>query len=278
MPPLILTPLPNIPLIRPGDNLADILLNALAVEKIQLQDGDILVLAQKIVSKAENRLVNLATVAPSPAALELAAQTGKDPRLTELLLRESNEVLRARIGSAIVEHRLGFVCANAGIDHSNVEPAPHPPPSPQGGGDFLPSPFGRGVGGEGEDWVLLLPENPDQSAAEIRANLEAASGAKLGVMIIDSHGRAWRLGTVGVAIGLSGLPGLIDERGWQDLFGYTLQITIVGVADELAAAASLVMGQAAEGTPAIHVRGFPYPLREGSLKELLRPKDQDMFR
>ena len=253
---LALTPLPNIPLIRPDDNLADVLLNSLREAKISLQDGDILVLAQKIVSKAENRLVNLATVSPSPAALELSAKTGKDPRLAELLLRESREILRTRIGTAIVEHRLGFICANAGIDHSNV----------------------AGEGDASQEWVLLLPENPDKSAAEIRAALETASGKRLGVLIIDSHGRAWRLGTVGIAIGLSGLPGLMDERGWQDLFGYTLQITVVGVADELAAAASLMMGQAAEGTPAVHVRGFPYPLREGNLSELLRPKDQDMFR
>lgn len=250
---LILTPLPNIPLIRPGDNLAEFLLNSLREADIGLQDGDILVLAQKIVSKAENRLVNLATVRPSPAALELAEKTGKDPRIAELLLQESSHILRARVGTAIVEHRLGFVCANAGIDQSNV-------------------------GGESHDWVLLLPEDPDRSADEIRTALQAASGKRLGVMIIDSHGRAWRLGTVGVAIGLSGLPGLVDERGWNDLFGYTLKITVVAVADELAAAASLVMGQASEGTPAVHVRGFPYPLREGSLKELLRPKEQDMFR
>jgi len=253
---LTLTPFPNLPLIQPGDNLAGLILSSLKEAEITLQDGDILVLAQKIVSKAENRLVNLATVTPSSAALEIAQTTGKDPRLAELLLRESNEILRMRTGTAIVEHRLGFVCANAGIDHSNV----------------------AGDGNQAEEWVLLLPENPDQSAAELRKQLEAASGAKLGVMIIDSHGRAWRLGTVGVAIGLSGLPGLIDERGWKDLFGYTLQITVVGVADELAAAASLMMGQAAEGTPVVHVRGFPYPLREGSIKELLRPREQDLFR
>jgi coenzyme F420-0:L-glutamate ligase / coenzyme F420-1:gamma-L-glutamate ligase len=253
MPHLVLTPLPSIPLIRPGDNLAEFLLNSLREAEISLQDGDILVLAQKIVSKAENRLVNLASVSPSHAALELAEKTGKDPRIAELLLQESSQILRARVGTAIVEHRLGFVCANAGIDQSNV-------------------------GGEDHDWALLLPEDPDRSADEIRTALQAASGKRLGVMIIDSHGRAWRLGTVGVAIGLSGLPGLVDERGWNDLFGYTLKITIVAVADELAAAASLVMGQASEGTPAVHVRGFPYPLREGSLKELLRPKEQDMFR
>jgi coenzyme F420-0:L-glutamate ligase/coenzyme F420-1:gamma-L-glutamate ligase len=259
---LTLTPLSNIPLIRPGDNLAEFLLNSLRKADINLEDGDILVLAQKIVSKAENRLVNLAAICPSPAALELAEKTGKDPRLAELLLQESSEILRVRIGSVIVEHRLGFICANAGIDQSNV---------------------GNSDGGtqdaeQQHDWALLLPEDPDRSAAEVRAALETTSGKRLGVMVIDSHGRAWRLGTVGVAIGLSGLPGLLDERGWSDLFGYTLKITVVGVADELAAAASLVMGQAAEGTPAVHVRGFPYPLREGSLKELIRPKDQDMFR
>ncbi len=253
---LTLTPLPNLPLIQPGDKLAGLILSSLKEAEITLQDGDILVLAQKIVSKAENRLVNLSTITPSPAALDLAEKTAKDPRLAELLLRESTEILRTRTGTAIVEHRLGFVCANAGIDHSNV----------------------AGDGNQAEEWVLLLPDNPDQSAADLRRELEAASSVKLGVMIIDSHGRAWRLGTVGVVIGLSGIPGLVDERGWTDLFGYTLKITVVGVADELAAAASLVMGQAAEGTPVVHVRGFPYPLRESSTHELLRPKDQDMFR
>jgi coenzyme F420-0:L-glutamate ligase / coenzyme F420-1:gamma-L-glutamate ligase len=256
LPTLTLTPLPDIPLIRPGDDPAGMILHALERAELQLEDGDILVLAQKIVSKAEGRLVDLRTVEPSPAALELAAETGKDPRLAELILRESGAVLRTRPGSVIVEHRLGFVCANAGIDHSNVA------------GDGTPS----------EDWVLLLPEDPDRSAAGIRAALQVASGRQLGVLIIDSHGRAWRVGTVGMAIGLSGLPGAVDLRGQPDLFGYRLQITILGAADELAAAASLVMGQAAEGTPVVHVRGFPYPLRDGSLQELLRPKDQDMFR
>lgn len=250
------------PLIQPGDDLAGLILFSLKKAEITLQDDDILVLAQKIVSKAENRLVDLATAHPSPAALELAEKTGKDPRIAELLLQESSEILRVRMGTTIVEHRLGFVCANAGIDQSNVGNAE-----------------GRMQNAESQDqFALLLPEDPDKSAAELRAGLEAVSGKRLGVMIIDSHGRAWRQGTVGVAIGLSGLPGLVDERGWHDLFGYTLKITVVGVADELAAAASLMMGQAAEGTPAVHVRGFPYPLREGSLKELLRPKEQDMFR
>jgi len=263
---LTLTPLKGIPLIRHGDDLADILVKALHTTAVQFQDGDILVLAQKIVSKAEGRMVNLETVTPSDRALELAGPTQKDPRVVELIFRESNKILRTRPGAIIVEHKLGFVCANAGIDHSNVAP-----PEPSEGSET----FGRL---NPEDWVLLLPENPDRSAEQIREKIEAASGIHIGVLIIDSHGRAWREGTVGTAIGIAGLPGLIDLRGQPDLFDFRLRITQVGVADELAAAASLVMGQAAEGTPAIHVRGFPYPLREGSLKELLRPKDQDLFR
>jgi coenzyme F420-0:L-glutamate ligase/coenzyme F420-1:gamma-L-glutamate ligase len=253
---LILTPLPDIPLVQPGDDLAEICLQALQRAEISLDDGDILVLAQKIVSKAEGRLVNLVTVEPGPAAQQLASQADKDPRLVELILRESREVTRTRPGTIIVEHRLGFVCANAGIDHSNV----------------------AGAGDEQEEWVLLLPEDPDASAQELRRRLEAAAGKRIGILIIDSHGRVWRQGVVGVAIGLAGLPGLVDLRGQPDLFGYNLRITQIGVADELAAAASLMMGQAAEGTPVIHVRGFPYPLREASLIELMRPKEQDLFR
>jgi len=253
---LTLTTLQNIPLIRQNDNLADILLSSLAQANIELQNDDILVLAQKIVSKAEGRMRNLAEVTPSARAIELAEQTQKDARVVELMLEESNEILRTRVGAIIVEHRLGFVCANAGIDHSNV----------------------AGHGNEKEEHVLLLPENPDESARRLREEIRHRTGANVGVMIIDSHGRAWRNGTVGICIGLSGIPAVMDERGWKDLFGYTLQITVVGIADELAAAASLMMGQAAEGTPAVHVRGFPYPLGEGSLRELIRPKEQDMFR
>ena len=256
---LTLTPLANIPLIRHGDDLADILVHALHETAIQLQDGDILVLAQKIVSKAEGRTVNLETITPSERALELAESTQKDPRIIELILRESNEVLRTRPGAIIVEHRLGFVCANAGIDHSNVD---------------SPLLEGEGQGERAENWVLLLPENPDLSAEKIQKKIEATTGVRIGVLIIDSHGRA----TVGISIGIAGLPGLADLRGRPDLFGFKLQITQVGVADELAAAASLMMGQAAEGTPAVHVRGFPYPLRDGKLGELLRPKEQDLFR
>ena len=254
--PLVLTALKDIPLIRQGDHLADVIVSALPGSGITLEDDDILVLGQKVVSKAEGRMVNLADVAPGEPAQKLAAEVDKDPRLVELMLRESRTVVRTRPGTIIVEHRLGFICANAGIDHSNV----------------------AGNGTTGEEYVLLLPEDPDASAAMIRQNLAERTGRRVGVMIIDSHGRAWRVGTVGVCIGLSGLPAIVDERGWKDLFGYTLRITIVGVADELAAAASLIMGQAAEGTPIVHVRGFPYPLREGSLRELIRPKELDLFR
>lgn len=267
---LTLTPLSNIPLIRHGDNLADIIVTSLRDTDIALEDNDILVIAQKIVSKAEGRMVNLDAVTPSARALELAQQTEKDARIVELMLQESNEVLRTRVGTIIVEHKLGFVCANAGIDHSNVG---------NGSNDFsrLATEVATTTSPQ-EEYVLLLPENPDQSARDIRDQIKQKLGVNVGVMIIDSHGRAWRIGTVGMCIGLSGLPAVIDERGWKDLFGYTLKITIVGVADELAAAASLMMGQAAEGTPVVHVRGFPYPLGEGSLKDLLRAKEQDMFR
>ena len=253
---LTLSPLPDIPLIRPGDDLPEIIFKSLTKTGLSLVDGDILVLAQKIVSKSEGRLVNLSSVSPSQGAYLLAEKVHKDVRLLELILRESNEVLRTRDEVIIVEHRLGFVCANAGIDHSNVK------------GESL----------EGSDWVLLLPEDPDASAFRLRSRLESMSGARIGVMIIDSHGRAWRLGTVGVAIGISGMPGVVDLRGQPDLFDFKLRVTQVGVADELAAAASLVMGQASEGTPVVHVRGFPYALRDGCLQELLRPKDLDLFR
>jgi coenzyme F420-0:L-glutamate ligase/coenzyme F420-1:gamma-L-glutamate ligase len=254
--PLTITPLPDFPLIKQGDDLATLILAACEQAKLKLRDGDIFVLTQKIVSKSEGRMVNLITVSPSADAYELAIKAEKDPRLVELMLQESNQVLRTKPGTIIVEHRLGFICANAGIDYSNVSHAADPE----------------------EEWVLLLPENPDGSAERIRMILQEMSGTSLGVLIIDSHGRSWRIGTTGVAIGLSGLPGIVDLRGEEDLFGYTLHVTQIGAADELAAAASLVMGQAAEGIPVVHVRGFPYQLRDGTLKEILRPKEEDLFR
>lgn len=253
---LSLIPLKGFPFIQPGDDLPDKIACSLVENGMALSDGDILVLAQKIVSKAEGRLVNLTTVEPSDRALHYSEITNKDPRLIELILSESQEVLRTRENLMIVQHKLGFVSANAGIDHSNV----------------------HGPWGSPEDWVLLLPENPDESARTIRENLEKRYRCRIGVLIIDSHGRAWRLGTVGVTIGLSGLPGLVDLRGQADLFDYRLRVTQVAAADELAAGASLVMGQAGEGTPVVLVRGFPYSMREASLQELIRPKEKDLFR
>jgi coenzyme F420-0:L-glutamate ligase/coenzyme F420-1:gamma-L-glutamate ligase len=251
---LALTALDGLPTVRPGADLAGLIRDALARTSITLCDGDILVLAQKIVSKAEGRVVRLRDVEPSTRARALAAKTGKDPRVVELILRESTEVVRARPGVIIVAHRLGFVMANAGIDASNVE------------------------GEKGEESVLLLPENPDASAAGLRDRLRAWAGVDLGIVINDSFGRAWRLGTIGTAIGVAGLPGLLDLRGRPDRTGRLLQVTEIGVADEVAAAASLIMGQAAEGHPVVHVRGFPYARRDGGAAELVRPKDQDLFR
>jgi coenzyme F420-0:L-glutamate ligase/coenzyme F420-1:gamma-L-glutamate ligase len=254
--PLVLTPVTGLPLVREGDDLGSMILEALQLHNLELIQGDILVVAQKVVSKAEGRKVRLDTVTPSRPALELAEQTGKDPRVVELILQESSQVIRTRPGLVIVEHKLGFICANAGIDHSNVDP------------EELTR----------EDWVLLLPEDPDASADRLRKQLEAHSGTSLGVLIIDSHGRAWRLGTVGTTIGLSRVPGVVDLRGTPDLFQQRLRITEVGAADELAAGASLLMGQAGEGIPIVHVRGFPHPLRGSGLQEILRPEEQDLFR
>lgn len=222
---------------------------------LRIEDGDIFVLAQKIVSKAEGRLVDLRSITPRLRAKIIAGKIGKDPRLIELVLRESNRVLRLRKGLIIVEHRNGFVCANAGIDHSNSTGGPN-----------------------SDHFVLLLPENPDRSAQVIRNRLEALFQKRLGVIIIDSHGRAWRNGTVGTTIGISGVPGLVDLRGKSDLFGYKLRVTQVGAADELAAGASILMGQADESLPCIVARGFPYPLREAHLSELIRSKERDLFR
>jgi coenzyme F420-0:L-glutamate ligase / coenzyme F420-1:gamma-L-glutamate ligase len=252
---LTLFALPGIPFIQVGDDLADILIQSARNRGLEILDNDIFIIAQKIISKSERRQVNLATIAPSQKAKRLAKLSNKDPRLCELIIQESNKILRIRPGTIIVQHKLGFVCANAGIDHSNVS----------------------SEGADDQNQVLLLPKNPDESAFNIRQNLENMTNRKLGTMIIDSHGRAWRLGVVGSCIGLSGMPGLVDMRGQPDLFGFKLRITTIAAADELAAAASLVMGQAAEGIPAILARGFPYSLREGMLKELMRPQEEDLF-
>lgn len=253
---LIFTALPGLPIIQAGDDLVRLILEGLAQAGIGLQDGDVLILTQKIVSKAEGREIWLDEVEPSPEAEALSASSGKDPRLAELILRESRKILRQRGALIIVEHRLGFVCANAGIDRSNVGAQSQPP----------------------RERVLLLPENPDGSARAIRRRLQEAAAVDIGVLIIDSHGRAWRRGTVGVCIGVAGFPALLDLRGRPDLFGRHLEITQIGLADEIAAGASALMGQADEASPVIHLRGLPYPLREGSLAEILRPEEEDLFR
>ncbi|MBL8046688.1 MAG: coenzyme F420-0:L-glutamate ligase [Anaerolineales bacterium] len=253
---LTLTALPDFPLVQPGDDLAALILSGLHAAHIQLMDGDVLAIAQKVVSKAEGRMVRMGQVTASARAQELAAITHKDARFVEVVLSESKEILRTHINTLIVEHKLGFVCANAGVDRSNV--GPH---------------------ADGEDDVLLLlPANPDATCEALRERLRRATGANVGVLINDSHGRAWRMGTVGVALGAAGLPALLDLRGQPDLFDYALQVTQVGLADELAAAASALMGQANEGRPVVHLRGVPYPFREGNAQELIRPKTMDLFR
>jgi coenzyme F420-0:L-glutamate ligase/coenzyme F420-1:gamma-L-glutamate ligase len=227
---------------------------AVAQTGLRFESDDVVVIAQKIVSKAEGRAVRLATVEPSPRARELARIADKDPRLVELMLSESREVLRAKTGVLILEHRLGFVMANAGIDQSNVP------------------------GGEDDELALLLPSDPDASAQRIRQGLRDACGIDVGVVINDSFGRAWRNGVTGVAIGVAGVPALIDLRGETDREGRVLRVTQIAAADELAAAASLVMGQADEGCPAVLARGFPYARRDSSASELVRPRAEDLFR
>ncbi len=245
---------PGLPMIKPGDDLAAIISDGLVRGGLQPRANDVVVIAQKIVSKAEGRSVELATVKPSARAIALAKEIQKDPRLVELILSESVRVVRSRPNVLIVEHRLGFVMANAGIDQSNVGPT------------------------DGVERALLLPVNPDGSAEALRARLSAQHGVALAVIITDSFGRAWRRGTAGVAIGAAGLPALLDLRGNPDLFGRTLQVSISGFADEIAAAASLVMGQGDEAQPVVLVRGLAWTAPANPAAELVRPASEDMFR
>jgi coenzyme F420-0:L-glutamate ligase / coenzyme F420-1:gamma-L-glutamate ligase len=249
---LTITALAGIELVQQGDDIADIIVHGLAHSGLALRTGDIVVIAQKIVSKAEGRLVDLTTVRPSARAYHLAKELDKDPRLVEVILSESTEVVRYRKGVLIVAHRCGYVLANAGIDASNVQ------------GD--------------DTTVLLLPENPDRSCAEIRARLQVLTGVAPGVVINDSLGRAWRNGTVGTALGCAGFPALLDLHGTPDLFGRALRTTQVGTADEIAAAASLLMGQAGEGRPIVLVRGLDLPDAAGTADDLIRPREIDLFR
>ncbi len=251
---LELIPLLGFPLVEPGDDLAQLIFDALHDNGLTLREGDVLVVAQKIVSKAENRYVRLADVSVSPEARALAEQADKDPRQVQLILQESREVLRVRPGVIIVEHRNGYVHANAGIDKSNIFRDPNDPR------------------------VLLLPTDPDASARALRQGLAARGAIAPQVIINDSMGRAWRNGTVGLAIGTAGLQPLNNQIGDMDMFGNVLEVTEPAVADELAAGASLVMGQAAQGCPVVLARGAGLtPSADGSA-DLLRDKSIDMFR
>lgn len=251
---ITLTALPRFPLVEPGDDVAAMIAEAIGDAGLDLVDGDILVVAQKIVSKAEGRYVDLATIAPSPRALELAQIVRKDARHVEVILSEADEVVRYRQDVLIVVHRLGFVMANAGVDESNIEHRPD------------------------EERVLLLPQDPDASCRRLKEQLDANFAATIGIVINDSFGRPWRNGVTGVALGAAGVPALRSLIGAPDLFGRAMRMTEVAVADELAAAASLLMGQAAEGLPVVHVRGFTCEAPHNDARSLIRPKERDMFR
>jgi coenzyme F420-0:L-glutamate ligase/coenzyme F420-1:gamma-L-glutamate ligase len=244
----------GVPMVQPGDNLHALAVSALVDADLALEAGDVLVVAQKIVSKAEDRFVDIATVTPSSHAIKLAEQTDKDPRFVEIILSESKRIVRHRANLIIAEHKRGWVMANAGIDHSNVAP------------------------GERHTRVLLLPLDPDASARALREELVASYGVPVGVVISDSFGRPWRRGTVGIALGSAGLPSIIDWRGHPDLFGRPLEVTETGFADEIAAAASLVMGQAAEAMPIALVRGLQWNAPEADASALVRPPEHDLFR
>jgi coenzyme F420-0:L-glutamate ligase / coenzyme F420-1:gamma-L-glutamate ligase len=246
--------LKGLPLIKAGDDLVELIASSLKLNGVEPRAQDVLVVAQKIVSKAEGRMIDLASIEPSAKARTLAAEVDKDPRLVEIILSESVRVVRARRNVLIVEHRLGFIMANAGVDQSNVGPA------------------------DGAQRALLLPENPDRSAAALRIGLAAVTGIDLAVVINDSFGRAWRQGTAGVAIGAAGLPALIDLRGRPDLFGRKIEVSVIGFADEIAAAASLVMGQADEAAPVVLIRGLRWSAPDSTAASIVRAPNEDLFR
>ena len=245
--------IPGMPMVQAGDDLAALIADAAGAAGLTLRDRDVVVIAQKIVSKAEGRTVDLADVTPSAEAIALAAKVEKDPRIVEVVLSESVRVVRSRPNLMIMQHKLGFVMANAGVDQSNVAPS------------------------DGVQRALLLPVDPDGSAEIIRARLVERLGVKLGCVISDSFGRPWRRGTAGVAIGCAGLPALIDLRGQPDLFGRILEVSIIGFADEIAAAASLLQGQAAEGQPVIVVRGLTWTAPDATVADVVRPPEEDLF-
>jgi coenzyme F420-0:L-glutamate ligase/coenzyme F420-1:gamma-L-glutamate ligase len=251
-PTLTVLPIADIPVVHAGDNLAQLIVGALSGTASSLQDGDVLVVAQKIVSLAEGRLLRLDDVDVSRAAADLAAETDKDPRLVELILQESTEVIRTKPGLIIARHRLGFVGANAGIDQSNIDHS------------------------NGE-CALLLPENPDLSAKRLREALMKATDRTIGVVVSDSMNRPWRLGTVGTAIGSAGIQVLDDRCGQLDLYGRELKVTMMNRADAIAAAAVLIMGESTERIPAVIVRGLPADESTQVARDCIRPLTEDLF-
>lgn len=263
-------PVNRLPMIKPGDDLAALIFARLKDQGEDLQAGDIIAIAQKVVSKSEGRLVNLADIVPSERALEIAPIAGKDPRHIEVILQESREVIWVSPGIFVVETRQGYVCANAGVDRSNIAQSADPSQT---------DPAFNQAHDENE-WLCLLPVDADASAARLRARFKELSGADVGVLINDTHGRPFRMGGVGVALGAAGLLTLRDQRGESDLYGYQLQATLTALGDELAAATSLIMGQASEATPAVLVRGLAISAPAGADKGadiLIRPKDKDVF-
>lgn len=251
---MTLTALRAIPMVKSGDDLASLIVDGMDAAAITPSSGDILIVASKIVSKAQGRFVRLASVAPSARANVIAQETGKDARLVELILSESKEVLRVRDALVIVEHRLGYVMANAGIDQSNVAPD------------------------DDESLVLLLPVDPDGTCSALKADLDQHWGVDLGILISDSFGRAWRRGVTGVALGAAGVPSLINLVGKPDLFGRKMRVTEIAIADQLAAAATLMMGEADEGCPIVHIRGAHFTDAPIPAATLIRPKALDLFR
>lgn len=254
---LTVTAISGLPRVRAGDDVGALIQGALAGAEIVLRDGDVLVVTSKLFSRADGRFVDVSTIVPSVRAEELGARIGKDPRVVELILRESVGISRTAPNALIVRHKLGFVSANAGIDFSNAQPDDGRP----------------GAG----PWALLLPEDPDAHARALRERLERESGAKLGVVISDSHGRPFRLGSVGMALGVSGLPSLYNQIGRVDLDGRPLEATVTALADQVAAAADLVAGQADEGRPLVLVRGLSFEPVASSAAELLRASHQDLY-
>ena len=251
---ITITALSGIPLVKPGDNIVELILESLRISKMTLLEGDILVVAQKIVSKSEGRYVKIADVVPSLEAKLLAESSGKDPRLVELIQKESKKIVRHRKGVIVTENRQGVVMANSGIDRSNVEKD----------GNY--------------EQVLLLPVNPDKSAANIRKGLYQKTNVNVALIINDSLGRAWRNGTIGTALGVSGLPSLLDLKGVPDLFGKPLSVTEEAIADEFSSAASILQGQAAEGRPVVLIRGYISSSTSSSASSLIRNKEEDLFK